>query len=179
MKSNLDNLSYVLAFAVVNDRENLIELLWKNGVPVDSENISPEKLTEVCMNLLFVSEKFRNDFLKFISEQTGYSAAEGSSFWDGANAGMVSGLINTGLGFLANTQISKDQKSAASAQAKANLALAQAQSESNKTQLEIAKLQLAAAQLKPQNNTVLYIVLGLAGAAVLGFTIYAVTKKKA
>jgi multidrug efflux pump subunit AcrA (membrane-fusion protein) len=67
------------------------------------------------------------------------------------------------------------------AQAKAQIALAQAQQSGNQTQLEIARLQLQAAQAgstAPKSNTTLIIVGVVGGLAVLGTVIYFVTRKK-
>lgn len=181
MKNQIDQLAYFVAFAVVNDRQTVIDLLHNNNIPVDINHVSDEKLVSTVINGLYSSEKLRKDFSNYISEITNnlkFSSADGG-FWSGFNASAVSSLVGTGLGFLASTQSSNDQKNAAQAQANANLALAQATKESNATQLEIAKLQLEAAKSKPQtNNTVLYAVLGVSGALVLGFVIFAVTRPK-
>lgn len=182
MENQFQILSDVIAYVILNDRDNIINLLSQNGMIVNPQE-SNEKLVSKLMNLLSENEKFRQIFVSYLKESFGlveFSNAEGSStgFFSGFNAGSVVSLVGTGLGFLSSSQSSKDQRATAEANANATLAAAVAQSNVSKTNLEIARLQLEAAKLKPtSNNTLLYAGIGVGVVVVLGLVIFAVTRK--
>lgn len=181
MEKQFQILSDVIAYVILYDRESIITLLSQNGMivnPLDSN----EKLVSKLMNLLSEDEMFRKTFTAYLEESFGineFSNAEGSTgFFSGFNAGSVVSLVGTGLGFLSSSQSSKDQRATAEANANATLAAAVAQSNVSKTNLEIARLQLEAAKLKPTtNNTLLYAGIGVGVVVVLGLVIFAVTRK--
>lgn len=181
MEPILSQLSYFVPLAVVNDRNNILQLFTKNKIVVDP-NISDESLTELIMNQVFDSENFRiifDKYIKDVAKQMGYQNAAGEGFFSQSGGfSSVSSLLVSGLGYLGATQVSKDQKAIANSQAQSNLALAQAQMQSSQTNLEIAKLQLEAAKANPQNNTILYVVLAVAGLLAIGGVVFAVTRKK-
>jgi hypothetical protein len=195
MNTDIQNLSYVISFAILNDKNSLINFLLSNSVPV-KESVTNEELTAIVVNSLAGNPKIQQNFITWIKEKSsgGYSNSIGSSvlsgatsstttsgsgFWSGFDAGAVTGLLSSGLGIFGSLTASKEQRKAIEAQANAQLAAAQAQAGSDSTQLEIAKLQLLAAQGKPSsNNTVLIIVGVVVGLGILGGVIYAVTRKK-
>jgi len=195
MNSDIENLSYVISFTILKDKNGLISFLSSNSVPL-KENITDEELVTVVINSLQGNPKLQENFLNWIEQKTskGYSNVIGSSvlagansssstsssgFWSGFDSSAVTGLLSSGLNVFASLTSSKEQRKALEAQAKAQLAQAQAQAGSDATQLEIAKLQLLAAQQKPSsNNTTLIIVGVVVGLGILGGVIYAVTRKK-
>lgn len=210
MNSQDQNLSYVIAYAVVNDKQDLINFLSENAIIV-KEKITDEELTSLVISALASSVKVQENFLTWLefkarqnrfSNSTGYfstlptfspsvtgttsgstttSTSTSSGFWSGFDAGAVTGILTSGLSLFGGLTQSKEQRKAMEAQANAQIALAQAQQSGNLTQLEIAKLQLQAAQAsgsKPKSNTALIVVGVVGGLAVLGTVIYFVTRKK-
>lgn len=210
MTSQDQNLSYVIAYAVVNDKQDLINFLSENAIIV-KEKITDKELTSLVISALASSVKVQENFLTWIefkarqnrfSNSTGYfstlptfspsvtgttsgstttSTSTSSGFWSGFDAGAVTGILTSGLSLFGGLSQSKDQRKAMESQANAQIALAQAQQSGNLTQLEIAKLQLQAAQAsgsKPKSNTALIVVGVVGGLAVLGTVIYLVTRKK-
>lgn len=210
MTSQDQNLSYVIAYAVVNDKQDLINFLSENAIIV-KEKITDEELTSLVISALASSVKVQENFLTWLefkarqnrfSNSTGYfstlptfspsvtgttsgstttSTSTSSGFWSGFDAGAVTGILTSGLSLFGGLTQSQDQRKAMEAQANAQIALAQAQQSGNLTQLEIAKLQLQAAQAsgsKPKSNTALIVVGVVGGLAVLGTVIYLVTRKK-
>jgi len=111
------------------------------------------------------------------SSTLGSSSSNG--FFGGFNANSALSLVTTGLGFLGSAQAGKDQRAIAEAQAQATIAAAQANAQNNATQLQIAQLQLEAQKAAPNksNNTILYVVIGIAGIAIIGGIIFATSKK--
>ncbi len=192
MENQFQILSDVIAYVILNDRDNIITLLSQNGMIVNPQE-SNEKLVSKLMNLLSEDENFRQIFTSYLKESfglVGFSNAPGdlstavtpsttsTGFFSGFNVGSVVSLVGTGLGFLSSSQSSKDQRATAEANANATLAAAVAQSNVSKTNLEIARLQLEAAKLKPaSNNTLLYAGIGVGVVVVLGLVIFAVTRK--
>lgn len=179
MNKLIKQLSYFVAFAVVNDQNTIVEMLKSSGVKVPIK-VSNEILIDLVFNNFnnkifiqkfenYIKIKYSENIDNSYSNNTGPSvSSSGSSFWSGFNASAVTGLVSTGLGFLSSSQQGKDARAIASEQSKSNLAIATANLEANKTQLEIAKLQLAAAQSAPKsNNTALYVVLGIVGVVVI------------
>lgn len=210
MTSQDQNLSYVIAYAVVNDKQDLINFLSENAIIV-KEKITDEELTSLVISALASSVKVQENFLTWLefkarqnrfSNSTGYfstlptfspsvtgttsgstttSTSTSSGFWSGFDAGAVTGILTSGLSLFGGLTQSQDQRKAMEAQANAQIALAQAQQSGNLTQLEIAKLQLQAAQAsgsKPKSNTALIVFGVVGGLAVLGTVIYFVTRKK-
>ena len=193
MDKLIAQLSYFVAFAVVNDRNNVISMIEKTNVKI-LPTISNEDLIDVVFNLMYTNSQFKNEFTTYIKTKFNENldnsfknmpgdlatteTTSGSSFWGGFNASAITGLVSTGLGFLSSSQAGKDARAVAATNAKNNLALATANLESNKTQLEIAKLQLEAQKLQPgANNTLLYVVLGIVGLAVVVGTVLIVKKQ--
>lgn len=194
MDKLIAQLSYFVAFAVVNDRNNVISMIEKTNVKI-LPTISNEDLIDVVFNLMYTNSQFKNEFTTYIKTKFNENldnsfkntpgdltpppaTTTGSSFWGGFNASAITGLVSTGLGFLSSSQAGKDARAVATTNAKNNLALATANLESNKTQLEIAKLQLEAQKLQPgANNTLLYVVLGIVGLVVVVGTVLIVKKQ--
>jgi hypothetical protein len=179
MNKLIKQISYFVAFAVVNDKNTIVEMLQSSGIKVPIK-VSDNDLIDLVFQSFdnaFFKVKFENYLKNRFNEKSNQNfknsvgpttATSGSSFWSGFNASAITGLVSTGLGFLSSSQQGKDARAVAGEQAKSNLAIATANLEANKTQLEIAKLQLAAAQSAPKsNNTALYAILGIVGLVVI------------
>lgn len=175
MTSQDQNLSYVIAYAVVNDKQDLINFLSENAIIV-KEKITDEELTSLVISALASSVKVQENFLTWLefkarqnrfSNSTGYfstlptfspsvtgttsgttstSTSTSSGFWSGFDAGAVTGILTSGLSLFGGLTQSKEQRKAMEAQANAQIAAANAQATSDMTQLQIAQLQLQAAQ---------------------------------
>ena len=204
------NLSYIIAYAVVNDEQDLINFLSENAIIV-KENITDEEINSLVISALASSVKVQENFLIWLEfktntnkhlNSTGFvnpgfdfstsvsggntltptTSSTSSGFWSGFDAGAVTGILTSGLGLFGSLTQSKEQRKALEAQANAQIAAANAQANSDMTQLQIAQLQLKAAQagIKPRakSNTTLIIVGVVGGLAVLGTVIYFVTRKK-
>lgn len=174
MTSEDQNLSYVIAYAVVNDKQDLINFLSENAIIV-KENITDEELTSLVISALASSVKVQENFLVWVefksknslfSNSTGYfsglptfsptlttttptpttTTSTSSGFWSGFDAGAVTGILSSGLNLFGSLTTSKEQRKALEAQANAQIAAANAQATSDMTQLQIAQLQLQAVQ---------------------------------
>lgn len=174
MNLQYQNLSYVIAYAVVNDKQDLINFLSENAIIV-KENITDEELISLVISALASSVKVQENFLIWLEfktntnkhlNSTGFvnpgfdfstsvsggntltttTSSTSSGFWSGFDAGAVTGILTSGLGLFGSLTQSKEQRKALEAQANAQIALAQAQAGSDATQLQIAQMQLAAAQ---------------------------------
>ncbi len=182
---NSQLLAYTIAYAIKNDREEFIRLLLDNGILLDPETVSDEKLVHVSTVSLADSISFQQNFLSWVeSKLENSSNADGATssggFWGGGfNAGAVTGLVTTGLNLFGGIKTSESQLKATQAMANAQLAASTAQNNSNLAQLQIAQMNLEAAKLKPSgaSNTTLYIVIAFVGLIAIGGVVYAVTKK--
>lgn len=168
-------------------------LLTKNGVVVDSTNLSIDELVSATLSGLDKSVSFRKDFvdLYFSNESLVNSKIEKEDF---SNTNGVttpktgssfdySGVASSLLGGLGNFFGSQNNLKSAQAQADAMVKSGELSLEAQRLALEGKKIDaqtaLALAQGKPQNNKTLYIALGVGAVLVLGVVIFAVTRKRA
>lgn len=163
----------------------IANLLTKNAVVVDAQNLDTNELVEATFSGLNKSMSFRNDFndlfneneqliLSFLNSSSEYSNLTGAE-WTNIGTSVVGGLGN----FLG----SQNNLKSAQAQADAIRKQAEAQKEIALIQMETEKLKaqsgLNAQKPKMGGNTTLYIALGVGAVVVLGVVIFAVTRKKA
>ena len=80
MSNDNKNLAYIIAFAIVNDKQGLINFLSENAVIV-KEKITDQELTTLVINSLNSSVKVQENFIAWISEKTnnGYANTTGFS----------------------------------------------------------------------------------------------------
>jgi hypothetical protein len=155
----------------------LINILTKNGVVVDADNLDVNKLIVATFNGINTNPTFKSELASFIDSKNIY--VESSPFSNAAGD-YISGATSL-FGSVTSYLGSKDQLKAAQTSANATLA-------SNQTALEIAKLNqqtiLTQAQieanknLKPSSNTVLYLGLGVGGVMIIGLVVFLITRKK-
>lgn len=197
MENQENNLSYVIAYAVINDRENLLNFIQSQGVPIDKANILDSDITHIVVNSIAESATFSENFQKWLASKIppqysnsdggtdgfGSSSSDtGSSFWGGSTFGSITGLVSTGVGLFASLSLSKEQRRATEAAANAAILNAQTAQQSNLTQLQIAQTMLEAEKVKAMNpkggiSTGLVIGIGLISVLILGGVIFAVTRK--
>lgn len=168
-------------------------MLTKNGVVVDANNLNLDEIVSSTISGLDKSVSFRKDFvnLYFTNEELVNSKIESNDFSnvDGVNTTQTSsgfdysGVASSLIGGIGNFFGSKNNLKSAQAQADAMIRNGELSLEAQKLALEGKKIEaqtaLALAQGKPQNNTMLYVALGVGAVVVLGVVIFAVTRKKA
>lgn len=168
-------------------------LLTKNGIVVDSTNLSIDELVIATLSGLDKSVSFRKDFvdLYFSNESFINSKIETEDYLnnDGVTTPKTgssfdySGVASNLIGGLGNFFGSRNNLKSAQAQADAMIKSGELSLEAQRLALEGKKIDaqtaLALAQGKPQNNKTLYIALGVGAVLVLGVVIFAVTRKRA
>lgn len=78
MNSEYQNLSYIIAYAVVNDKEDLINFLTENAILV-KDNISDKELTSLVVSALSSSQKVQQNFISWIEYKSGKSTHSNST----------------------------------------------------------------------------------------------------
>ena len=166
-------------------------LLTKNGVVVDANNLNLDELVSATISGLDKSVSFRKDFvdLYFSNEKLINSKIQKDEFSNvtgtpsTASGFDYSGLAQSFLGGVGNFFSSKNNLKSAQAQADAMVKSGELSLEAQRLALEGKKIDaqtaLALAQAKPQSNKTLYIALGVGAVVILGVVIFAVTRKKA
>lgn len=161
------------------------ELLTKNGIVVDAQNLDTDGLVEATFSGLNKSIAFRNDFDALYNQNESLiSYALGSSSEYSNLTGSEWTSIGTSVvGGLGSFFGSQNNLKSAQAQADAIRKQAEAQKEVALIQMETERLK-AQAGLNAQKpttggNTMLYVALGVGAVVVLGVVIFAVTRKKA
>ena len=148
MPVETQNLAYIIAFAIVNDKQDLMNFLSENAV-ILNPNLTDEELTTVVINALNSSSKVQENFISWIAEKTnnGYAnfgetlptfssslnynstllpitgtsattTSTSSGFWSGFDAGAVTGILTSGLSLFGGLTQSKEQRKALEAQTK-------------------------------------------------------------
>lgn len=197
MENQIQNLSDVIAYAVINDRDNLLQFIQSQGIPIDKKTILDTDITYIIVNSISENASFLENFQKWLSTKMpsnfsnsdggadGFggssTSSSGGSFWGGSTFGSITGLVSSGLGLFGSLAMSKEQRKAAEAAANAQISASQSNAQSNMTQLQIAQTMLEAEKIKASNpqkmNTGLVIGLVVVGFVVLGGVIFAVTRK--
>lgn len=198
MNQATHNLASLLSISVLRDKPGLISLLNAHGTNLP-ETASDEAVVDKMVDSLAAVPTFKLEYVQWLKQHADSATAYHNAVGDYSQAGTSSFLspttpaTSTGSSFNWNSALSlvstagtlfgtikaaDTQANAIKAQSAAQIAAAKAESNNKLIDLEIAKAQLAAAQQRPtQNNTVMIVVLGVAGLAVVGAVIYAVTKK--
>jgi hypothetical protein len=172
------------------------DMLTKNGVVVDANSLNLDEIVSATISGLDKSVSFRKDFvnLYFANEELVNSKIETDNFSNMAGTTTTtapktssgfdySGVASSLIGGLGNFFGSQNNLKSAQAQADAMVKSGNLSLEAQKLALEgkriDAQTALSLAQGKPQNNTILYVALGVGAVVVLGVVIFAVTRKKA
>lgn len=169
------SLGNTIGHLVTNCRPELLAFLSRNMVIVP-DRVSDEKLIDITVNALsdknnnFVAENFLTFVGSKISAESGYSNASGD--WISGAAG----LISSGIGAFGSIKSSEAAGNAIKDQARANLGIAQLNQQTALAMIEAERLK-SQNTVPAKDNTLLYVILGIGGIAVFGFTIYMVTKK--
>jgi hypothetical protein len=178
-----------IAYAAVNNQDEMVAILSRNGVIVPTETLTLKMLIELIVNALAESRSFQNDFLNYLSGQAemfsnvkGYGPVmQDGSFTSGGSA--VSGgdkpdigkyiadAVKIGFGWLQGRQ----QVTAAEALAKAEEDKLEAERIKAEGSGNIFAQQIALGRL----STTRVVVFGLIGVALIGTAIYFFTRKKA
>jgi hypothetical protein len=174
-----------IAYAAVNNQDEMVAILSRNGVIVPTETLTLKMLIELIVNALAESRSFQNDFLNYLSGQAQmFSSVEGygpvmqdGSFKSGGSEGKgnwgkyVADAVKIGFGWLQGRQ----QVTAANALAQAEADRLEAERLRTEGSSNTFAQQIALGRL----STTRVIVFGLIGVAVIGTAIYFFTRKKA
>ena len=192
-------LSSLIAYAAVNNPEEMVAILSRNGVIVPTETLNTRMLVGLLVNGLSESRSLQNDFLKYLGAQAemfsnsnglfdftkSYSAVDtavGPTLADGSfKSGGDKGKINygklaadafaAGVAIFTGVQNRKTAQDLAQAEADRLEAIRLRGEDSSNTFAQ----QIALGRL----STTRVIVFGLIGVAVIGTAIYFFTRKKA
>jgi hypothetical protein len=176
-------LTYAIAYAAVNNQDEMVAILSRNGVIVPTETLNTKMLIELIVNGLAESRSFQNDFATWAGSQTqsfgnangyGPTLKDGSfkSGGDGFDWGKFAADAAKGFGsYIQGRQqvIAANALSQAEADRLERIRLEEGGS-SNRFAQQIALGRL---------STTRVIVFGLIGVAVIGTAIYFFTRKKA
>jgi hypothetical protein len=170
-----------IAYAAVNNQDEMVAILSRNGVIVPTETLTLKMLIELIVNALAESRSFQNDFLAWAASQddsfnkfTGPLMQDGSAVSGGDKPDYgkyVADAVKIGFGWLQGRQ----QVTAAEALAKAEADKLEAERIKAEGSGNIFAQQIALGRL----STTRVVVFGLIGLAVIGTAIYFFTRKKA
>lgn len=183
-------LTSAIAFAAVNNQDEMVAILSRNGVIVPTETLTLKMLIELIVNALAESQSFQNDFYAWIESQQGaFNNLAGPAMADGAfvsqpsKAPKVKGEGN-GAWLQAALEVGKALFSGIQSRQQITAAEALREAEANRLEAERIRVegsgntfaqQIALGRL----STTRVIVFGLIGVAVIGTAIYFFTRKKA
>jgi hypothetical protein len=176
-------ISSAIAYAAVNNPDEMVGILSRNGVIVPTETLNTKMLVGLMVNGLAESRSIQNDFLKYLGAQaemfsnvTGPVMQDGS-FVSGGSKGkgdlgkFFGDLFNSGAQIFQSVQNRKTAQDLAQAEAdrlEAERLRAEGSSNTFAQQIALGRL-----------STTRVIVFGLIGVAVIGTAIYFFTRKKA
>lgn len=187
-------LSSLIAYAAVNNPEEMVAILSRNGVIVPTETLNTRMLVGLLVNGLSESRSLQNDFLKYLGAQaemfsnsngfdfTKSYTAVGPTLADGSfKSGGSKDKINWGKlaadALAAGASIFTGVQNRKTAQ---DLAQAEADRlESERLRGEGSSNTFAQQIALGRLSTTRVIVFGLIGVAVIGTAIYFFTRKKA
>jgi hypothetical protein len=187
-------ISSAIAFAVVNNPDEMVGILSRNGVIVPTETLNTRMLVGLMVNGLAESRSIQNDFLKYLGAQAEmFSNSNGfdfrtsatnvgatmqdGSFLSGGSEGKenwgkyAADLIKGGFQIFQGVQNRKTAQDLAQAEAdrlEAERLRGEGSSKTFAQQIALGRL-----------STTRVIVFGLIGVAVIGTAIYFFTRKKA
>jgi hypothetical protein len=179
-------LSSAIAFAAVNNPDEMVAILSRNGVIVPTETLNTRMLVGLLVNGLAESRSLQNDFLKYLGSQAEmFSNSNGpigpvlqdGSFESGGSKGKTdwgkyaADLLKGGFQIFQGVQNRKTAQDLAQAEAdRLESERLRGEGSSNTFAQQIALGRL---------STTRVIVFGLIGVAVIGTAIYFFTRKKA
>lgn len=176
-------LSSAIAYAAVNNPDEMVAILSRNGVIVPTETLNTRMLVGLLVNGLAESRSLQNDFLKYLSSQAEmFSNVVGPVMQDGSfTSGGGKDKINWGKlaadAVAAGASIFQGVQNRKTAQ---DLAQAEADRlESERLRAEGSSNTFAQQIALGRLSTTRVIVFGLIGVAVIGTAIYFFTRKKA
>ena len=179
-------LSSAIAFAAVNNPDEMVAILSRNGVIVPTETLNTRMLVGLLVNGLAESRSLQNDFLKYLGSQAEmFSNSNGpigpvlqdGSFESGGSKGKTdwgkyaADIIKGGFQIFQGVQNRKTAQDLAQAEAdrlEAERLRGEGSSNTFAQQIALGRL-----------STTRVIVFGLIGVAVIGTAIYFFTRKKA
>jgi hypothetical protein len=169
-------LTSAIAYAAVNNQDQMVAILSRNGVIVPTETLTTKMLIELIVNGLAESRSFQNDFATWAGSQT-------QSFGNAAGTGGSSGKGDVDWGKAA-ADAAKAFGSYLQGRQQVIAANALAEAEANKLEAERLKEEGSGNRFAQQIalgrlSTTRVIVFGLIGVAVIGTAIYFFTRKKA
>ena len=174
-------LTSAIAFAAVNNQDEMVALLSRSGVIVPTETLTLKMLIELIVNALAESRSFQNDFTTWAESKaaafdnfTGPLLQDGSQTSGGGKPDYVKYIVDgakLGFAWLQGRQ----QITAAEALAKAEADKLEAERLRAEGSSNTFAQQIALGRL----STTRVIVFGLIGVAVIGTAIYFFTRKKA
>lgn len=182
-----------IAYAAVNNQDEMVAILSRNGVIVPTETLTLKMLIELIVNALAESRSFQNDFAayadsmaerfsnsngfdftKSVPPKVGPRLADGSFKSGGSDVNWgqyAADALKIGFGWLQG----KQQVTAANALAQAEADRLEAERLRAEGSSNTFAQQIALGRL----STTRVIVFGLIGVAVIGTAIYFFTRKKA
>ena len=179
-------ISSAIAYAAVNNPDEMVAILSRNGVIVPTETLNTRMLVGLLVNGLAESRSLQNDFLKYLGSQAEmFSNSNGQvgpvmqdgSFESGGSKGKTdwgkyaADLIKGGFQIFQGVQNRKTAQDLAQAEAdRLESERLRGEGSSNTFAQQIALGRL---------STTRVIVFGLIGVAVIGTAIYFFTRKKA
>ena len=179
-------ISSAIAYAAVNNPDEMVAILSRNGVIVPTETLNTRMLVGLLVNGLAESRSLQNDFLKYLGSQAEmFSNSNGQvgpvmqdgSFESGGSKGKTdwgkyaADLIKGGFQIFQGVQNRKTAQDLAQAEAdrlEAERLRSEGSSNTFAQQIALGRL-----------STTRVIVFGLIGVAVIGTAIYFFTRKKA
>lgn len=201
------NVATLVAVSVLADKPGVIALLNSRGMPTDPDAtredvadktiaaMSDDAFRGAYVNWIrtrrpFKTDGYLNDTGMFTTSQVSGGALDltnssyqspasnSGGFFSGFDANAALGLLTTGAGIWGSIKTAETNADAIRAQANAQIKAAQANTQATLAALELEKARLAAQRTPTKNNTVLYVVLGLAGVGLIGTIAYFVTRKQ-
>ena len=176
-------ISSAIAYAAVNNPDEMVGILSRNGVIVPTETLNTRMLVGLMVNGLAESRSIQNDFLKYLSAQAEMFSnvigpvMQDGSFESGGSEGKgnwgkyAADLIKGGFQIFQGVQNRKTAQDLAQAEAdRLEAERLRGEGSSNMFAQQIALGRL---------STTRVIVFGLIGVAVIGTAIYFFTRKKA
>jgi hypothetical protein len=180
-----------IAYAAVNNQDEMVAILSRNGVIVPTETLTLKMLIELIVNALAESRSFQNDFAAYADSmaerfsnsngfdftksvtKVGPTLADGSFKSTGSDVNWgkyAADALKIGFGWLQGRQ----QVTAANALAQAEADRLEAERIKAEGSGNIFAQQIALGRL----STTRVVVFGLIGVALIGTAIYFFTRKK-
>ena len=178
--AQIKQLGNTVGFVLAMNRPDVIRLLKANGTPVSSQS-SDNSLRSATIDQIIENQKFNKafdklaktsakQFLKATKQNPSASADGGGGFdW----GGMTSGILGAGTAIFGQISASNAQKKLAEQEAKtaqlnAQTAIAQANAQLEIERIRLQQIQAQNAGGTDDNNTMLYVGIGLVALLIIG-----------